>query len=159
MKSTNPRDVGYIFRNYARKIHARASPADPNYLGICAMWGKIEAWVEHHFPSFITFDGGKPSYSPADPRSRIIDRYRDLEKENIMKRGISYRQAQPTPWQLYVFVLAMTVLLFLATGLSLSGMLYWFYGETWTWRDLGAVVNKKMADATARYAQAQKVSR
>jgi len=41
MQCVNPRDVAYIFRDYTRKIHAKLQPADPNYLKISVMCGKV----------------------------------------------------------------------------------------------------------------------
>ena len=41
MRSTNPRDVAYIFRDYARKIHSKAVPEDPSYLQISVACGKV----------------------------------------------------------------------------------------------------------------------
>jgi hypothetical protein len=41
MQSTNPRDVGQIFCEYARKIHSKAVPTDPNFLQISVACGKV----------------------------------------------------------------------------------------------------------------------
>ncbi len=41
MKSTNPRDVAFIFRDYSRLIHARASPEDPNFIKLSVACGKV----------------------------------------------------------------------------------------------------------------------
>ena len=41
MRSTNPRDVAYMFRDYARKIHAKAVPEDPNFMQISIACGKV----------------------------------------------------------------------------------------------------------------------
>ena len=32
MRSVNPKEVGLIFRDYARKIHAKAVTADPSFM-------------------------------------------------------------------------------------------------------------------------------
>lgn len=82
MNSTNPRDVAYMFRDYARSIHKKSNPADPNFIRIsvacakvrfdsifslslssfCPPWydganatrhPQIEQWAEHQFPSFV----------------------------------------------------------------------------------------------------------
>ncbi|KAJ7199291.1 squalene synthase [Mycena haematopus] len=53
MRSTNPREVAHIFREYARKIHARARPDDPNFIRLGVACGKIEQWCEHNYPSFV----------------------------------------------------------------------------------------------------------
>ncbi|KAG0664769.1 terpene cyclase [Rhodotorula mucilaginosa] len=53
MASTNPRDVAYKFRDYARKIHAKARPNDPSFVKIAVLTGRIEQWTETRYPSFI----------------------------------------------------------------------------------------------------------
>ena len=53
MASTNPRDVAYMFRDYARGIHSKAILSDPNFIHIAIACGKIEQWCERHYPSFI----------------------------------------------------------------------------------------------------------
>jgi len=78
MRSTNPRDVGDIFREYARKIHAKAVPTDPNFIHISIACGKIEQWCEQNYPSFIqmpnsTLGGTEPSLDTTDARTRIAN--------------------------------------------------------------------------------------
>lgn len=41
MRSTNPRDVAYMFRDYARVIHSKAIPSDPNFIPISIACGKV----------------------------------------------------------------------------------------------------------------------
>lgn len=41
MKSTNPRDVAYLFRDYARQIHAKCSHKDPNLIRISISCGHV----------------------------------------------------------------------------------------------------------------------
>ena len=41
MKSTNPRDVAFLFREYCRKIHVRAVPEDPNFIRLSVACGKV----------------------------------------------------------------------------------------------------------------------
>merc|ERR1719487_140955 len=53
MASTNPRDVAYKFRDYARKIHSKARPNDPSFIKIAVLAGRIEQWFETRYPSFI----------------------------------------------------------------------------------------------------------
>ncbi|EEB89993.1 hypothetical protein MPER_11859 [Moniliophthora perniciosa FA553] len=71
MRSTNPRDVAGIFRTYCRKIHAKASPADPNFLKISVACGKGRA----------VRAGDMPTFDPADARTRIyeIEQSKDME--------------------------------------------------------------------------------
>ncbi|ADV21285.1 farnesyl-diphosphate farnesyltransferase [Cryptococcus gattii E566] len=71
MRATNPRDVSYIFREYARKIHAKVHKDDPNLLKLSIACGKIEQWAEHHYPSFIQIGSGAGNgvQSAIDPTS------------------------------------------------------------------------------------------
>ncbi|KAH9847328.1 squalene synthase, partial [Lenzites betulinus] len=75
MRSTNPRDVAYIFRSYARTIHARALPEDPNFIKLSVACGKIEQWCERYYPGFVQLDtvGGQPRYNPTDARTKVLE--------------------------------------------------------------------------------------
>ena len=122
MKSTNPRDVALIFRDYSRKIHARALPEDPSFLRISVSCGKvrlslfsvsascppfspftrfrvqIEQWCERHYPSFVMIKSvsGGVTYDPNDTRSRVVEaaqaRDRELQHE---KRIAELREKHP----------------------------------------------------------------
>ncbi|KAF8521620.1 farnesyl-diphosphate farnesyltransferase [Hysterangium stoloniferum] len=112
MRSTNPREVALIFRDYARKIHTKARISDPNYMALCIMCGKIEQWVERHYPSFVsiqtspTAEGVQASIVSTDPRARILQRDQMLERK---KRGGAGQAAAADQsgfmWELVVFVL------------------------------------------------------
>ncbi|RSH92636.1 terpene cyclase [Saitozyma podzolica] len=58
MRSVNPRDVSYIFRDYARNIHRKVHKEDPNLLKLSIACAKIEQWTEHHYPSFLSISAG-----------------------------------------------------------------------------------------------------
>lgn len=49
--SQNLRTVCDIFKRYARKIHKKNSPKDPNFLNISIACGKIEQFIESIYPS------------------------------------------------------------------------------------------------------------
>ncbi|GAA5984030.1 hypothetical protein JCM11641_005573 [Rhodosporidiobolus odoratus] len=53
LAATNPRDVAFMFRDYVRKIHARARANDPSFIKIAVLAGRIEQWTESRYPSFI----------------------------------------------------------------------------------------------------------
>lgn len=90
MKSSNPRDVAYIFRDYARKIHARGVPDDPSFLRLSVACGKIEQWCERHYPSFVRIQqvSGGVAFDPHDARTKIVEaaqvRDRELAREKRM---------------------------------------------------------------------------
>ncbi|KAL7280692.1 hypothetical protein ACG7TL_005631 [Trametes sanguinea] len=98
MRSTNPRDVAYIFRDYARTIHARALPEDPNFIKLSVACGKIEQWCERYYPSFVRLGAtsGQIQFDPADVRSKVVEaaqaRDRELARE---KRLQALREKQP----------------------------------------------------------------
>lgn len=72
MRSTNPRDVAYMFRDYARAIHAKVPMDEPNLLKISIACGRIEKWAEHHYPSFLVIQppqGDQPARTIVDPES------------------------------------------------------------------------------------------
>ncbi|KAF8234436.1 farnesyl-diphosphate farnesyltransferase [Tricholoma matsutake] len=81
MRSTNPRDVGLIFCEYARKIHAKTLVSDPSFLKISVACGKIEQWLEHQYPSFVQLSDGRQTLNTYDPRALIVqlETERDLE--------------------------------------------------------------------------------
>ena len=118
MRSTNPRDVAYIFRDYARKIHARAVPDDPSFLRLSVACGKIEQWCEHHYPSFVRLESGGQTYDLYDARTKIAEiaekreqelRVQQRLREISEKTGVvmERRQAlEPTgpAWDMLIFV-------------------------------------------------------
>ncbi|KAI0041831.1 farnesyl-diphosphate farnesyltransferase [Auriscalpium vulgare] len=88
MQSTNPREVACIFRDYARSIHRRADPADPNFLRISVACARIEQWAEHQYPSFVlltarssSLGGSGAAFSGTDARSRVAQLELDIENE------------------------------------------------------------------------------
>ncbi|KAH9011732.1 isoprenoid synthase domain-containing protein [Lactarius hengduanensis] len=130
-----------IFKEHARSIHAKASPADPNYLRVSVACAKIEHWAERNYPSFIrvlpSTYGTSPgiSFDPSDARSRIAhadaetDRRAADEKrllgirERIAAGGspsTSLSSNQGPPWEVLGVVGGAV---FLVLGLSL-GIVY-----------------------------------
>ena len=67
LKAVNPRDVAYTFLDYSRRIHARLSPSDPNFVRWSVELARIEQWCETYYPSFIAAAAeGKPSDARAE---------------------------------------------------------------------------------------------
>ncbi|KAK0531971.1 bifunctional farnesyl-diphosphate farnesyltransferase/squalene synthase [Tilletia horrida] len=54
IRAVNPRDVAYTFLTYARKIHKKITPDDPNYVRWGVELGRIETWCETYYPSFVS---------------------------------------------------------------------------------------------------------
>ncbi|EJD41437.1 farnesyl-diphosphate farnesyltransferase [Auricularia subglabra TFB-10046 SS5] len=131
MRSTNPRDVAYIFRDYARQIHAKASPADPNFVKICVACAKIEMWAEHHFPSFVKISGGsgqlKQTLDHGDPRAKVIELWQRREEEKKVAKYKAALAARPDPNQGSLpmsMLFAMAGVAALVMGLSAVALYY-----------------------------------
>ncbi|KJA22820.1 hypothetical protein HYPSUDRAFT_40602 [Hypholoma sublateritium FD-334 SS-4] len=94
MRATNPREVGLIFREYARKIHAKALPSDPNFIRISIACGKIESWCEHYYPSFMQIGHtGTQTVDPSDPRGQVVIRQQQLDSSLASKKRIEELRA------------------------------------------------------------------
>jgi farnesyl-diphosphate farnesyltransferase len=50
MKATNSRDVAYLFRDYARRIHVKSDPKDPSFLKISVSCGHVRLHPVHRDP-------------------------------------------------------------------------------------------------------------
>ncbi|ETW78512.1 squalene synthetase [Heterobasidion irregulare TC 32-1] len=142
MASTNPRDVAYLFRDYVRQIHAKASPADPNFTRLSVACAKIEQWAEHHFPSFVHI--GTPSESAldtSDARARIVALSAAWDDEKKRERDAlattagqgqgqgqtqQQQQQQGPPWDLMAFFAgAMLLIMGLSVGIVLAVLKIW----------------------------------
>ncbi|CAE6451783.1 unnamed protein product [Rhizoctonia solani] len=144
MKSTNPRDVAYMFRDFARGIHAKTSPADPNFLRIGIACGRIEAWAEHHYPSFITISQSQAQpgstsveMSTTDARMRIVKR--DQLRESRLKAEADAKRRRDAglpeqahidqeglPWALILAVAGFFLLVCALAGGIVMGTIWWF---------------------------------
>lgn len=142
MKSTNPREVAYILRDFCRKIHARSSPKDPSFMALSLTCGQIEQWCEHQYPSFIQLNasqggGTSTSMNPADQRSQIV--LADTEKEKAYKREARYRQlglnpnapmpaaeSAGLPWEMFLMIGVMIGAVGLISVGVIFAVLWWF---------------------------------
>lgn len=97
LRSTNPRDVSFIFREYARKIHAKVQKDDPNLLKMSIACAKIEQWTEHHYPSFLQISGSSgggatTSIDPSSNDARAV-LFTQLAKEAQEKNALAKKEA------------------------------------------------------------------
>ncbi|OJA11529.1 hypothetical protein AZE42_09514 [Rhizopogon vesiculosus] len=125
MRSTNTREVALIFREYARKIHHKAKPHDPNFLKISVMCCKIEQWYEHNYPSFVTLgDKGGPVYDSSDKRTAV---YRAEEKKVAALMAADPRNAPLPqdffPWELAAYLGGAFVLVLGVCALAAWGVI------------------------------------
>ncbi|KAI8985754.1 squalene synthase [Trametes punicea] len=136
MRSTNPRDVAYIFRDYARSIHARAVPEDPSFLRISVACGKIEQWCERNYPSFVRLGtvSGQVQYDPDDVRTKVVEaaqvRDRELAREKRLKElrekqpgTLADRQPVETSTRELIFYVGTAFLIVILVGLAATWVL------------------------------------
>ncbi|KAF9224263.1 squalene synthase [Gyrodon lividus] len=109
MQATNPREVALIFREYARKIHEKANPQDPNFLRVSVMCCKIEQWYEQNYPSFVILGQNGVTYDLSDKRTVVA---RVEEKRAEQKRLANSAPSEPEmfPWELATYVAGAFVL-------------------------------------------------
>src|SRR5882762_6173451 len=139
LNSTNPRDVAYLFRTYARSIHSKCLITDPNFIAISIACGKIEVWCEHHYPSFVSIPSSSSAsqvYDEKDLRAKVVvmDQKRDAElKLGINGHGNGHRNGKggaanaraltssrenEVPWQMMLIgISALGVLIILVGGI------------------------------------------
>ncbi|OCH96268.1 squalene synthase [Obba rivulosa] len=145
MRSTNPRDVAYMFRDYARKIHAKAVPEDPSFMQISIACGKIEQWCEHYYPSFVQMTrsatGGAATqlFDPSDARTRIAqaaekrDHELHLEKRARELNGgapVDNRQrAEQMPTSELFMYLGAAFLIVFGSAMGAVWVLLKYYGD------------------------------
>jgi farnesyl-diphosphate farnesyltransferase len=148
MRSTNPLEVALIFKEFARSIHAKASPSDPNFLRISVACAKIDQWSERNYPSFVRIPSDSSpstlSFNPADARSRVA--IADAEKDKRAaeeKRHLELRerfggngssngalspsnlQNQGPPWEVLMFVGGAVILIVsLSIGIVLAALYF-----------------------------------
>ncbi|KAG9308041.1 squalene synthase [Chiua virens] len=102
MRSTNLREVAIVFREYARKIHHKAKPQDPNFLRISLMCCK-EKWYEQNYPSFVILGQEGVSYDPEDKRTAVVK----LEQARAHAKrypNAAAPSSDPFPWELVTYV-------------------------------------------------------
>lgn len=121
MRSTNTRDVALIFREYARKIHHKANPHDPNFLKISVMCCKIEQWCEQNFPSFVVLGEKGPIYDSTDKRTAIFR----AEEKMVADRLATDPRNAPLPQDLFPWELAAYVVGAMMLILGLSALIVW----------------------------------
>ncbi|KIM60125.1 hypothetical protein SCLCIDRAFT_1217150 [Scleroderma citrinum Foug A] len=100
MRSTNCREVALIFREYARKMHAKADPRDPNFLRLSVTCGQIETWYEQNYPSFVILGPNGVRYDPMDKRTAVAR----IEEKRAVAAGGLPKSEQMLPWELATYV-------------------------------------------------------
>lgn len=146
--AVNPRDVAFTFAEYARSMHAKLTPADPNFVRWCVELGRIEAWAEAHFPSFIQH---RYSRNAKDVRTPMFEKwllandrrvrplqYRSLERQEEFSRFLKENPARARELQneqvqmrFIIFFVAVTIVTtILALGCICFSVMWYFIGDT-----------------------------
>lgn len=94
MRSTNPREVAYIFRDYVRKIHAKLNPEDPNLLRFSVVCGHIEQWCERYYPSFISITDAGQRINSMDPRARVVELAQKRDEDLLHEKRLRDSRAK-----------------------------------------------------------------
>lgn len=145
MRSTNPRDVAYMFRDYIRKMHAKAVPNDPNFLRISVMCGKIEQWCEHHYPSFVSIvqgagGVGQHQLNLTDARTRVVlleqKHDAELKAHELAQKGNGkgavngngVHATEGIPWEMLMYIGGAFVIVMAFSLAAAYGML-WVFGD------------------------------
>ncbi|POY71977.1 hypothetical protein BMF94_4986 [Rhodotorula taiwanensis] len=159
MASTNPRDVAYKFRDYARMIHAKARPNDPSFIKIAILAGRIEQWTETRYPSFIQVGMPVPSTSDdwAPGRDARIKQLPGPAPEELARRARAEQLRQHQMGKSDYTFLAMVVggmLALAAIILAITGGSVWLLvlRENAPWNS--KVVERASASAAAATAAA-----
>lgn len=88
--ATNPRDVAYLFRDYARSMHARLHSQDLNFAQWSIELSRIEVWCEAHFPTYVSSPkqivGRKRSGADGGPPG-VASRRKELERFRTERRA------------------------------------------------------------------------
>ncbi|CCM03431.1 uncharacterized protein FIBRA_05564 [Fibroporia radiculosa] len=85
MRSTSPRDVACVFREYACKLRKKANLEDPNYVDLV-----IELWCEHYYPPNApapqpALDGAVPLIFESGSRTRLLELERKAERDDMLE--------------------------------------------------------------------------
>ena len=105
MKTRNPREAADKFVYYARKIHHKLSPADPNFIKLSIALSRIEQWAERHYPSLFTFVQGQVETNHYDKRyltftneEAKVQKIKEAEKVRTYESLNNNTDKEPIPW-------------------------------------------------------------
>lgn len=110
MTIRNPRDASEQFVAYARKMHAKLSPADPNFIKLSIALSRIEQWAERRFPSLLEFEQGQVHIKKWDKRyitfaeydNRVSEREAEEKKSEVIAGKTSFDSdpsQEKIPWK------------------------------------------------------------
>ena len=94
-----------VFRRYARKIHRKNKPSDPNFLEISIACGKIEKFIEGIFPT---------------QTPQTLSPTKELTGEEAEKEAKRKAEDSEAKWDVFYLMLAVFSILFLISGIMVS---------------------------------------
>ncbi|WFD03865.1 squalene synthase [Malassezia obtusa] len=137
--AVNPRDVAYIFRDYARDIHRRLYVEDPNYVRWCVELGRIEQWCESKFPSYIMTAARK---NKGDVRAYMFERWvldnerairevRASRGEKVLQptaaESLREQRSENKTMMLITFLMIVSITGFMASIALICWFIVWYY--------------------------------
>lgn len=82
-----PKGVYDVFRLYTQKIHQRNVATDPNYLRLEILCGKIEQYIEQHYPNEKSLTKNVPPPGAAGLDSKSVAALQRETQESLMLYG------------------------------------------------------------------------
>ncbi|KAK5004842.1 hypothetical protein LTR28_008417 [Elasticomyces elasticus] len=105
-----------VFRQYARKIHRKNNPQDPNFLNISIACGKIEKFIESIFPSQTPRTLKNGAVATEKPVSKLT------EEQEATKKAV---EQQSRSDMIYVALTVFATLFFISACMIGTA---WFFG-------------------------------
>jgi len=83
MRSSNIRDVAFLFREYVHKICNKARSDDPSYTQILVACHKIEKWCEHYYPGGAVAN----ELDRSDDRARLAELEKKGSRDRVLEEA------------------------------------------------------------------------
>jgi hypothetical protein len=130
MRCNSPREVAYMFRDYARKIRAKALPEDPNFSDILEACDKVSYISVHLDPLLLPFFQIEAWY---DRRYSVVVPSTSMahvngEKSSSSTTAYSGRHPAPRGWVKHPSVITHICSTFLLIGLICLAVMYGVLG-------------------------------
>ncbi|KAH8429041.1 bifunctional farnesyl-diphosphate farnesyltransferase/squalene synthase [Aspergillus melleus] len=115
----NLRVLCEVFRRYARRIHKKNTPKDPNFLKISLVCGRIEKFIENIFPS----------QNAEDAQRKVVGALTEEEKQKAQEEA-------ETRQDVFFMMALMGVIIFIVSVLMIG--VAWYLGARFdlAWQEL-----------------------
>ncbi|TIB38121.1 hypothetical protein E3P86_01818 [Wallemia ichthyophaga] len=135
MTVRNPRDVAEQFVAFSRKMHAKLSPADPNFIKLSIAMSRVEQWAERRFPSLLDFEQGQVHFKKWDKRyitfaefdKRVTDRETEEKRAHLIPGRTSFDDDpnEKIPWRFVFLIMGCCLTLFLVVAVFVWFFVLW----------------------------------